>query len=227
MRISPLKKIFLCLICFCLALLANELHFEQIKFALAQEFKFKFQGLIINDIQLSNANLPKNFDKYYFLKLAQGRFDRASGYVRAEFKTPENIKKNVFFRYFIKAKLEVLRSNKELQRGDVLTGADYTLSLVDFDKVPPAIIYKDDDLNLLARTNIKKNSILRRNMFKANYLVKKDAILRGILEENEIKMIIELVALESGNEGDLIKVRNKDGKIMQALIINRNQVNLQ
>ena len=43
--------------------------------------------------------MPKDFDQYEFLRIANGRFNQAQGFLRAEFKTPQNIQKNVFFRY--------------------------------------------------------------------------------------------------------------------------------
>lgn len=205
----------------------NDANLEQVKFALAQEFKIKFPKIVINDIEISANSLPRNFQYHSFIRLAEGKFDRANGYLRAEFKSPENIKKNVFFRYFLRAKLQVLRSNKMLQRGDKLNSSDYFISFIDFDKVPLGAISPDDELDLIARTNVKKNAILKQNMFKTNHLVKKNTPLKGILKDGDIRIIVELNALESGNKGDTIKVRNKDGKVLQAVIISKNQVSLE
>ena len=123
--------------------------------------------------------------------------------------------------------MQVLRSNKMLQRGDKLNGSDYFISFIDFDKVPLGAISPDDELDLIARTNVKKNAILKQNMFKTNHLVKKNTPLKGILKDGDIRIIVELNALESGNKGDTIKVRNKDGKVLQAVIISKNQVSLE
>lgn len=200
---------------------------EQIKFALAAEFKNKFPQIIITNIDIHTAALPKNFDEFTFLRLAEGKFDKASGYLRAEFKTPDNLKKNVFCRYFIKAKLEILRANKDLQRGETLGVNNYRMAFFDFDKVPAGALSKDDDLDLVARTSVKKNAILKQNMFKANHLVKKNAALKGILKDGDIRISVELSALEAGDKGDIIKVKTKDGKVLQAVIIGKNQVSLE
>lgn len=221
------KRIFISLFLAFISLGANSANIEQIKFALATEFKNKFPQIIIKSIDIHTATLPQNFDEFSFIRLAEGKFDRASGYLRAEFKAPDNIKKNVFFRYFIKAKLEVLRANKDLQRGDTLGVNNYRVTFFDFDKVPMGALSKDDDLDLIARTSVRKNAILKQNMFKANHLVKKNAALKGILKDGDLRISIELNALEAGDKGDTIKVKTKDGKVLQAVIVGKNQVSLE
>lgn len=222
-----MKKIVLSLLLSCLFLWANSFNIEQIKFALATEFKNKFPQIIINNIDIHTATLPKNFEEYSFIRLAEGKFDKASGYLRAEFKAPDKLKKNVFFRYFIKAKLEILRANKDLARGEALRAEHYKVAFYDFDKVPMGALAGNDDLDLIARTNIRKNAILRQNMFKANHLVKKNTQLKGILNDGDVKISVELMTLEAGNKGDVIKVKTKDGKVLQAVIVGKNQVSLE
>ena len=222
-----LKKVVFGLLMAFITAGANSANIEQIKFALATEFKNKYPQIIIKSIDIQTAALPKNFDEFEFLRLAEGKFDKASGYLRAEFKTPDKLKKNVFFRYFVKARLEVLRANKDLQRGESLGVNNYRMAFFDFDKVPAGALSKDDDLDLVARTNVKKNAILRQNMFKANHLVKKNAALKGVLKDGEVRTSVELNALEAGNKGDTIKVRTRDGKVFQAVVVGKNQVSLE
>ncbi|HEF6755077.1 TPA: flagella basal body P-ring formation protein FlgA, partial [Campylobacter jejuni] len=88
---------------------------EEIKTALAKEFRNNFPKIIISQIDLKITSLPKDFDQYEFLRIANGRFNQAQGFLRAEFKTPQNIQKNVFFRYFIQANLEVLKSERAIK----------------------------------------------------------------------------------------------------------------
>ncbi len=204
----------------------TQANFDLVKAALAQEFRAQNPKIIIRTVELQTGTLPKNFATYEFIKLGDARFVKASGYVRAVFKTPENTQKNVFFRYFVKAKVEVLRANRDLQRGEVLASTDYSVVFYDFDKVPLWALEKDDAADLIARTAVRKHSILKQNMFKANHLVKANAQIMAVLGDGEVKMSVEVAAIEAGNKGDTIKVKTKDGKVLQAVIIDKNQVSL-
>ncbi|EJD9957800.1 flagellar basal body P-ring formation protein FlgA, partial [Campylobacter jejuni] len=178
---------------------------EEIKTALAKEFRNNFPKIIISQIDLKITSLPKDFDQYEFLRIANGRFNQAQGFLRAEFKTPQNIQKNVFFRYFIQANLEVLKSERAIKRGDKLGAFDYKSVLIDFDKVPLNALTLDDVDNLVAKSNINKNAILRANMFKTTALIRRNDPIIGILSEANVDVLIELVALQSANMGERIR----------------------
>lgn len=200
---------------------------EEIKFALAKEFKNNFPKLIITQIDLKITTLPKDFNQYEFIRIANGRFNQAQGFVRAEFKTPQNIQKNVFFRYFIQANLEVLKSERPIQRGDRLSALDYKSILMDFDKVPSNALTPDDTSNLIAKSNINKNTILKENMFKTLALIRRNDPIIGVLSDGNIDVLIELTALQSANLGERIRAKNKEGKVMQGIVTGKNRIIIQ
>ncbi|EAI8703832.1 flagellar basal body P-ring formation protein FlgA [Campylobacter jejuni] len=200
---------------------------EEIKTALAKEFRNNFPKIIISQIDLKITSLPKDFDQYEFLRIANGRFNQAQGFLRAEFKTPQNIQKNVFFRYFIQANLEVLKSERAIKRGDKLGAFDYKSVLIDFDKVPLNALTLDDVDNLVAKSNINKNAILRANMFKTTALIRRNDPIIGVLSEANVDVLIELVALQSANTGERIRAKNKEGKVMQGIVVGKNRMIIQ
>ncbi|EHS0599200.1 flagellar basal body P-ring formation protein FlgA [Campylobacter jejuni] len=200
---------------------------EEIKTALAKEFRNNFPKIIISQIDLKITSLPKDFDQYEFLRIANGRFNQAQGFLRAEFKTPQNIQKNVFFRYFIQANLEVLKSERTIKRGDKLGAFDYKSVLIDFDKVPLNALTLDDVDNLVAKSNINKNAILRANMFKTTALIRRNDPIIGVLSEANVDVLIELVALQSANMGERIRAKNKKGKVMQGIVVGKNRMIIQ
>ncbi|EGP7917428.1 TPA: flagellar basal body P-ring formation protein FlgA [Campylobacter jejuni] len=200
---------------------------EEIKTALAKEFRNNFPKIIISQIDLKITSLPKDFDQYEFLRIANGRFNQAQGFLRAEFKTPQNIQKNVFFRYFIQANLEVLKSERAIKRGDKLGAFDYKSVLIDFDKVPLNALTLDDVDNLVAKSNINKNAILRANMFKTTALIRRNDPIIGVLSEANVDVLIELVALQNANMGERIRAKNKEGKVMQGIVVGKNRMIIQ
>ncbi|WP_260604675.1 flagellar basal body P-ring formation chaperone FlgA [Campylobacter sp. MIT 99-7217] len=200
---------------------------DEIKLELIKEYKNNFPDLNIQNLELYANTLPSDFKDYRFLKLGSAKFNRANGYVRAEFKTKENIQRNLFFRYFIKANLEVLKSTKEIKRGQKLGLLDFSVSLVDFDKLPSDILLKDENLDLVAKSTIKKNTILRASMFKSNHLIKKNERVNALLKDENIGISVELIAIQSGNLGQKIKLKNDDGKIFQGSVIGEGRVILE
>lgn len=200
---------------------------EELKIALAKEFKNNFPKIIITQIDLKIASLPKDFEQYEFLRIANGRFNQAQGFVRAEFKTPQNIQKNVFFRYFIRADLEVLKSERAIKRGDKLGAFDYKTMLIDFDKVPPNALSLDDVNQLIAKSNISKNTILKSNMFKTTALIRRNDPIIGVLSDGNIDVLVELVALQNANMGERIRAKNKEGRVMQGIVVGKNRMIIQ
>lgn len=200
---------------------------DLVKVALTKEYQNNFPQIIINQIDLKITSLPKDFENFEFLRIANGKFNEAQGFLRAEFKTPQNISKNVFFRYFIRANLEVLRSTRTIKRGDRIGAFDYKIVMMDFDKVPSNALSKEDLNNLLAKNNISKNTILRQNMFKTTAIIKRNDQVIGVLKDKGIDVLIELVSLQSANLGERIRVKSKDGRVMQGIVVGKNRVLLQ
>lgn len=219
-----LKKISL-LLFFSVFLYADNL--EEVRIALAKEFQNNYPKIIINEIDLKISSLPQDFEQYQFLRIANARFNKAQGFIRAEFKTPQNTQKNIFFRYFVKATLEVLKSQRPINRGDKLSSFYYNIVPMSFDKIPYNALNPESTQNLVARTSIRANTILKENMFSIKALIKKNDPIIGVLNDENVDISINLVALENGNLGDKIRAKNKEGKIMQGIVNAKNRIILQ
>lgn len=210
-----------------LSLFMGAASLDEVKLELIKEYKNNYPKLSITDLELYASALPADFSTYRFIRLGGAKFNRASGYVRAEFKTSENIQRNLFFRYFLKAKLEVLRANKDIKRGERLGALDYSVVSVDFDKLSADVLEKEDDLDLISKASIKKNAILRASMFKDNKLVKKNELVIATLTSENVLISTELTALQAGNLGQKIKLKNNDGKVFQGTVIGKGKVSLE
>ncbi|WP_218989326.1 flagellar basal body P-ring formation chaperone FlgA, partial [Campylobacter jejuni] len=104
---------------------------------------------------------------------------------------------------------------------------DYKSVLIDFDKVPLNALTLDDVDNLVAKSNINKNAILRANMFKTTALIRRNDPIIGVLSEANVDVLIELVALQSANIGERIRAKNKEGKVMQGIVVGKNRMIIQ
>lgn len=219
-----MKKIFFFICIFSLCFANN---IEKVKLALSKELQNNFSNISITKIDIMDTPLPKDFDQYEFLRLANAKFNKAQGFLRAEFKTPKNIQKNIFFRYFVDANIEILKSKKPILKGEKLSPLDFNKVSMDFDKIPINALSTEEAKNLIAKVNINKNTILKRNMFKINALIKRNDPVIGILRDSNVDIEIELIALESANLGERIKVKNKEGKVMQGIVNGKNRILLQ
>ena len=204
----------------------NAANLEEIKVALIKEYKNNFPHIIIKNVNLKTRSMPKDFSELKFIRLAKSRFDKANGYVKAEFNDKNGILRSVFFRYFIKANLQVLRATRAMDRGEILNPSSYKVVFMDFDRVPLGALASSDDLELISKTTIKKNAILKNNMFRKIDLIKKNDNVVGLVQDSTLNMMIELKAIEGGQLGESIRLKNKEGKILQGIIIDKNKVKI-
>lgn len=202
-------------------------NFDEVKLALIKEFKTNYPQIEIISLELdTQSSLPEDFNQYVFLKLGNHNFEKADGFIKAEFKTPEQFKKNIFFKYFLKAKLEVLQSTRPISRNENLSPASFKIVKIPFDKVPSGILKKDEIANLIAKSNIRENMILKYNMFKTKTLIQRNDSVYGVMKDGDLSMIIELKAMQSGNLNQRIRLKNKEGKVVHGKVISKNYVEI-
>lgn len=202
-------------------------NFDEVKLALIKEFKTNYPQIEIISLELNTqSSLPEDFNQYVFLKLGNHNFEKADGFIKAEFKTPEQFKKNIFFKYFLKAKLEVLQSTRPISRNENLSPASFKIVKIPFDKVPSGILKKDEIANLIAKSNIRENMILKYNMFKTKTLIQRNDSVYGVMKDGDLSIIIELKAMQSGNLNQRIRLKNKEGKVVHGKVISKNYVEI-
>ena len=76
---------------------------------------------------------------------------------------------------------------------------------------------------LVTKVQIRSGEILTKRQFNAISLVKKGQMLNAVLSEGGVKIIAEVKALEDGNLGDMIKIRTKENKILQATVSGKDE----
>lgn len=219
-----IRKVILFLFFYTLGFASN---FDEVKLALIKEFKINYPEIEIISLELNTqSSLPQDFNQYMFLKLGNHNFDKADGFIKAEFKTPEQYKKNIFFKYFLKAKLEVLQSTRPISRNENLSPSSFKIIKIPFDKVSSGVLKKSEIVGLIAKGNIRENVVLKYNMFKTKTLIQRNDSVYGIVKDGELSMMIELKAMQSGNLNQRIRLKNKDGKTVYGKVISKNYVEI-
>ena len=95
--------------------------------------------------------------------------------------------------------------------------------MIEFGKWPKDALSSSNSLALITKVQIKSGEILTKRQFNAISLVKKGQMLNAVLSEDGVKIIAEVKALEDGNLGDMIKIRTKDNKILQATVSGKDE----
>ena len=66
--------------------------------------------------------------------------------------------------------------------------------------------------------------MLRLRQFTPLPLIKKGERVNAVLSDGALSIIVEVTALENGNLGETIKVKNNDKKVFSAQIVSKKQV---
>jgi flagella basal body P-ring formation protein FlgA len=134
----------------------------------------------------------------------------------------EKKSQKIVFRYEIDANIEVLVANRKIKRLESLNETDFETKNIKFNHFFSLPVYELD--GLIAKQNISEGKILTKKLVKKKPLVFKGDILKAILIDGLLEVEIDAVALQNGNLGDIIRVRNQKGKVFRGKIISKESV---
>jgi flagella basal body P-ring formation protein FlgA len=185
------------------------------------EYLKKYPDIQIDDIRISMKT--EKFDRPYRLKIKErsrsSRYLYLTVYLLQEGKIRRKLSATVKYQRLA----EVVVAKKDLLRGELITEDD-----VEIRKMPVKRNYITD-LSLVkgakVRTLIKKGSPIKLTMIEPDYPVKRKSNVKVIYDRNGIKIEITGIALENGQKGQVIKVKNSStGKILSCKVIGKDTV---
>ncbi|SNZ08130.1 flagella basal body P-ring formation protein FlgA [Persephonella hydrogeniphila] len=185
------------------------------------EYLKRYPDIQIEDIRVSLKT--EKLNKPFTLKIEER--SKSNRYIYLSVYILQNGKKirklNATVKYQKVA--DVIVAKKDLLRGELITEDDIELK-----KLPVKNNYiTDPDLVIGAkvRTLIKKGSPLKLTMIEPDYPVKRKSYVKVIYDRNGIKIEITGIALENGQKGQVIKVKNSStGKILSCKVIGKDTV---
>ena len=167
---------------------------------------------------LSVSDIISILNKIYVNKI------NPKGSFRASFITPNGSQPSVFFRYEVSAKMPVLRAAKPLATRQMLGIDDFAKDWVELGEFSPDMMSEAPNARLATKQNIKSGEVLRLRQFTPLPLIKKGERINAVLNDGALSIIVEVMALENGNLGETIKVKNNDKKVFSAQIVSKKQV---
>ncbi len=114
-------------------------------------------------------------------------------------------------------------AKRDLMKGHVIEEGDVEIKKIELKR--GVITSIDTAKGAVAKTFIKKGTVLKTSMVEIDYPVKKKDYVRVIYDRKGIRIEITGQALENGMIGQSIKVKNlSTGKLLRCRVIGRNTV---
>ena len=197
---------------------------DEIQMHFLRAISDEYPGISVSDLSISPQNkLPANFKDLVFKNIFLSDQNSQKGVFRVSFEDVDLSLKSLYFKFSFNAKMPVFIAINSMNTNHILSLLDYQPTMIEFSKWPRDALSGLSAATLITKIQIKSGEILTKRQFNAISLVKKGEILNAVLIEGGVNIIAEVKALEDGNLGDMIKIRTKDNKILEATVSGKGQ----
>ena len=123
--------------------------------------------------------------------------------------------------------VKVAAIKRSIRRGDVITPTDVIEISIPENKATDIFPNFKDLIGRRAKTTIKALTPVYSRQLETNFMIEKDMQIEIIHHSTHISVQMEGIALENGQFGDWIKVKNiKSGRIILAKVVAEKKVNV-
>lgn len=192
-----------------------------IKESLANELQNRFENIVIEQIEVfAPKNIPANIADFALKSVQITSISGAKGGAKATF-SGNGKPLEINFKFEVNASVVVLVATKDIKSGEQISEQNTALLPIDLAKYEQNTLTKEQS-GKLAKHNIKSG-----NPIKSNNLSARKAVLRGdtitlSASDGGVSVQVSVVAMQDGDIGDIIEVRN--GSVRQrAQIISKTQ----
>ena len=197
---------------------------DEIQMHFLKAISDEYPGISVSDLSISPQNkLPANFKDLVFKNIFLSDQNSQKGVFRVSFEDVDLSLKSLYFKFSFNAKMPVFIAINSMNTNHILSLLDYQPTMIEFSKWPRDALSGLSAATLITKIQIKSGEILTKRQFNAISLVKKGEMLNAVLIEGGVNIIAEVKALEDGNLGDMIKIRTKDNKILEATVSGKGQ----
>jgi len=219
-------KIFLLLLLLPLTLLSATLHETRIKEMLHQKFQSTYPQMHIESIEIKAVStLPKRLHDYHvtLLNITRDNLRRAKGSVMVTFAKGDKIRKT-YYKYHIHATIPLYKAATDIQKGRTVT-----TDLADYSEIPFTTLYHkplaDADFGLYAaKRHIKAGDILSFEKVARTTDIRRNEKVTAIIRDGALQLQFGAKAMQSGNIGDIIRIKKDYKKSFKARIISNTTV---
>jgi flagella basal body P-ring formation protein FlgA len=152
--------------------------------------------------------------------------DKTKGSFRVDFIDEAGRKKATYFGYEIKASILGYVALKDIRGNEPISLKDFTQKRVDLSLAKKRPVRATMLENAYSRNYIQKDSLITENFIKKLPDVKRGD--RVVVSDDRGAIFIQSIAeaLDNGSIGDVIRVRLKNDKVANGVVISKNKVKL-
>ena len=123
----------------------------------------------------------------------------------------------------LKSKTVVVKKN--ITKGEVITEDHLTYSFQISDDLPGGFTTMSEIIGRKAKFNLARGAVIKTRQLEIVYPVEKGKAVLVVANNSRLSITVNAIALEAGQLGDMIKVKNStSGKILNAIVTGEKKV---
>jgi len=123
----------------------------------------------------------------------------------------------------LKSKTVVVKKN--ITQGEVITEDHLTYSFQISDDLPGGFTTMSEIIGRKAKFNLARGAVIKTRQLEIVYPVEKGKAVLVVADNSRLSITVNAIALEAGQLGDMIKVKNStSGKILNAIVTGEKKV---
>lgn len=170
-----------------------------------------FEGLRLFDIELANKS----------------GFLRKEGTVVLLLSGVNSTQKKLFARYRVEGFLGVVKAGVNIPKDTILTLDNVKFDSVKFDWLQMPPVQNEQLGSVVAKRLLPTGTIITKKDVGPIALVKKFSAVTAVISSDAMELTFEATAQEDGVAGQIISIKNKQGKIFKARILSAARVSVE
>ena len=123
----------------------------------------------------------------------------------------------------LKSKTVVVKKN--ITKGEVITEDHLTYSFQISDDLPGGFTTMSEIIGRKAKFNLARGAVIKTRQLEIVYPVEKGKAVLVVANNSRLSITVNAIALEAGQLGDMIKVKNStSGRILNAIVTGEKKV---
>ncbi len=178
-------------------------------------YKSRYKQIEIKSVEVRPRGYLETLPKEYAVSIQAKNHLKNSGIL--SIKTPN--KKQLFFDYKIDATLDVYKTRKKIKRNTELSRINCVKKSIILEKFRAMPIQELVQGRLQSKTHLKMDSILTLRDARELVLVKRGSIVNVLLRSDNVDISFSGEALRDATYGEIIKVKQKNSKVLKVRIL--------